>query len=389
MIPFALPPAETKLSLRALTQGFLSHSSDFSKKLQALLGTKVCVLANSARALLYLLFQDLRNRSASNGGEVLVPGYTCYSVPAALVKAGLQVALYDIDPRSLQPDMADVKRKIKTNTLAIVVQQLLGVPANIGELSKIARQHGICCIEDSAQLLGPFQNIAGKEMAADFTVFSFGRGKPLPLGNGGALIAKKPDDLTRLARDLKARPGKQGISFLPFAVQILAMPHFYWIVEKLPLGLGRTVYDPSFDVTDMPQLYQRFGAATLDELVLLNLHRSDIAEIYHSYLSDKKDSRLTGNMPACVRYPLLVQNQGAAQRLARYGVRQFYPLALCDLLPLRHRLAGNAEMTPGAREIANRLITLPTHSAVNEKTASQLVREVEQIFQQKTVIDFG
>jgi hypothetical protein len=42
------------------------------------------------------------------------------------------------------------------------------------------------------------------------------------------------------------------------------------MLEKLPLGLGRTVFDPAFSVSGMPRLYQRIGVRALDELEAIN-----------------------------------------------------------------------------------------------------------------------
>ena len=44
--------------------------------------------------------------------EVLIPGYTCYSVAASVVRAGLRIGVYDLDPKTLQPDIDSVKQMI-------------------------------------------------------------------------------------------------------------------------------------------------------------------------------------------------------------------------------------------------------------------------------------
>jgi perosamine synthetase len=87
--------------MRTLIGGYFANSHNFAEKLGDYLGSDGCILANSASALLYVLFCYLRTRAGKDKTEVLIPGYTCYSVPAAAVKAGLRVSLYDMDPGDL------------------------------------------------------------------------------------------------------------------------------------------------------------------------------------------------------------------------------------------------------------------------------------------------
>ena len=378
-MPYALPPAESKLSLRTIAAGYLPARNSFAGGLSAYLGVECCVLADSARTLLYLLFSHLKDLAGKGRTDVLMPGYTCYSVPAAAVKAGLRVTLYDMDPATFQPDFDDVKKKISEKTLAVVGQHLLGVRSAIGQLTRISQASGAYCIEDSAQLLDA-SAIGKQEIQADFTIFSFGRGKPLPLGGGGAMTASGPSGLSAVSERIKNCPRNGSAKFMPIAVRFFSQPRFYWIMEKLPLGLGRTIYDPSFPVADIPRLYHNAGAAGLREIESLNDHRRLIGGIYERHLSGQTGRLPVKNQSPCVRYPILVKSNDQVGPLSMYGVRKLYPLSLCDLPALQEKLAGPPEPTRGAREIAGRLITLPTHRYVNEPTAGDIVRQIEKRF---------
>ena len=379
-MPFSLPPAESKLSMRTLACGYLPSCNDFDLKLVSYIGIGRCVLAGSARALLYLLLMHLKTCAGKNKTEVLIPGYTCYSVPAAAVKAGLRVRLYDMDPHSFQPDMDDVAKKIKTGTLAVIGQHLLGVRADMAALIKTAHKGGAYCIEDSAQILEAPEKGLQNQQQADFTVYSFGRGKPLPLGCGGALVAAKSEELGWIADAPVKAPVRIGNYFLPAALQVFSNPFMYWFLEKLPLGLGKTLYDPTFPVSAMPRIYRQMGAHALEELDRLNRHRTIVSGIYNDHFTEGKISFSMKRSSVPVRYPLLVEKQGLAQQLFHYGVRRLYPLALCDLAPLQESLADGSAQTPGARQIAGHLITLPTHLSINEKTAVSIAGEVKKTF---------
>lgn len=379
MFPYALPPAESRLPLSSVLRGFAPGQSDFAASLASFLGAESCILAGSARALLSLLFRELSSASEPTRDQILIPGYTCYSLPAAAVKAGLKVSLYDLDPHTFQPDLEDVRNKISGRTLAVVGQHLLSVPVDMDSLARLAAEHGAVCIDDSAQLL------PGRHSSADYTVYSFGRGKPLPLGRGGALVCNgfEPDSLLRA---VQALPQGTRSCLMPLAVQVLSRPWLYWSLEKLPLGLGRTIYDPGFKVRAMPRAYQRMGVFALDSLDMINSHRSFISQTYARRLDLDFDSGPGDQAWPHVRYPVLVDNQDGVDDVAHLGLRRMYPQALCDLEALKPELVDPNVQNPGARHIARTLVTLPTHLGVDENQAQKIAAEAQKAFGNMRII---
>lgn len=377
MMPYALPPAEAKLSMKSLARSLLPARLDFSSKLAGYLGVEDCILANSARALLYLVFRSLKTKKAGQH-QILLPGYTCYSLPAAAVKAGFKVSLYDLDPYTFEPDLDDVQNKISSHTLAVVVQNLLGTGPDMQLLSRICQGQGACLVLDSAQSLVAWQQKNPEKAEADYTVYSFGRGKPLPLGQGGALVAARVDSLQQIAREAEWAAVPRGQCLMPLALHVLATPWLYWCMEKLPLGLGRTIFDPGFKVGAMSLAPQRLGWSALDDLELLNAHRNDISGIYSKQLASESGLVAdNGSLPR-IRYPILVQKPESWERLAAYGVRRLYPKALCDLKALQPDLAQGSSCNLGAREIAQKLLTLPTHVGVSRKTALRILQKTKK-----------
>jgi len=258
------------------------------------------------------------------------------------------------------------------------------VPSDIKAVAGIAGDHGICCIEDAAQMLQGADEKYSRAGDADYTVYSFGRGKPLPLGQGGALISRRNLNLEPFAREITPLNNSNGKSLMPAALRILSWPGLYWSLEKLPLGLGRTVYDPGFQVAGMSLAYQCLGDSALDDLGRLNRHRLLIAKIYNKAFGVETDSQGVTVPP--VRYPLLVDQQEKAVKLARYGVRRLYPKALCDLEDLKPELADPKITTPGAGVISQQLITLPTHLGVSEQLARKISNHVKKLFTQISTI---
>jgi perosamine synthetase len=60
---------------------------------------KGCEFVSSGRAGMTLLLETLRELQGDpQRTEVIIPGYTCFSVPASIERAGLRVRVCDIDP---------------------------------------------------------------------------------------------------------------------------------------------------------------------------------------------------------------------------------------------------------------------------------------------------
>ena len=373
------PPAETKIPLSAVAGALFSNSAnDFETTLCNYLHAKECVLGSSGRAFLYLLLTSLKEKNSGKRTEVLIPGYTCYSVAAAIARAGLKIKVYDLDPATLQPDINSLNITASEKTLAIIFQHLFGIPTPVDEFKEIAQKTGAILIEDAAQSLGGA--LRGKSLGTigDYGIYSFGRGKPLPLGCGGALIGKNTSAVSNL---IPKSISKGYISLISTSVtQIVAKPLLYWIPEKLPLGLGETIFDPDFDVARMPLLIQKLAQKSMTILNDLNTHRRRIAKIYeHAFNNERIIPVPPEALPVYTRFPLMAGISPIPKELQKLGVRRMYPQAILNVNTIKPYLADHRDAAPGAAEIAQKLITLPTHKGITKNTAKLIGHRFTQI----------
>lgn len=364
----------------ALITAVFPGENNFASILTRYLGTGTCVLAAEGRSLLTLLLLALRKRNANRSDAVLLPGYTCYSVAAAVVRAGLKCRVYDLNPLTFAPDMASVRSAATPDTLAVVAQHLFGIPTPIDGLREVASSLGAALIEDAAQGLGG--RMAGSMLGAlgDYGLFSFGRGKPLPLGCGGALLDNRGCMITEGIVTGRKSAGYGGL-LKTAALQVLTHPRIYRIMEALPLGLGRTVFDPGFKIAPMPPVMQRLGVRALMYLEVLNAHRRMLAGVYRSILGDGRTRTVSGlDMPVYTRFPVLVNANTIPPHLWRMGVRRMYPKAIIEVPSIRPYLASGSLATPAAARLAVQLITLPTHQSITPDMARRIAREVKELF---------
>jgi len=154
---------------------------------------------------------------------------------------------------------------------------------------------------------------------------------------------------------------------------LLGRPSLYVIPSAIPfLRLGETVYHTPRPVRAMSHVAARTLAVTLP----LGAAEEAIRRTNAGRLLARPGSGLTpmrvpdGGEPGYLRLPFLA---GAEKRAVAgtEGARALdvmpgYPLALCDLPGFAERVVNRGDGFPGARTLAARLITLPTHGLLRE-----------------------
>ena len=132
------------------------------------------------------------------GDEVIVSPYGWGQTVVAVLLVGATPVFADIDPVTSNLDPDNVDRRISSNTRAVLVTHVFGCPADMAKLSELCESRGIRLIADAAQGLGA--RLDGKEIGAwgDISCFSFGRGKAITMGEGGAVVCDDPDLYERM-----------------------------------------------------------------------------------------------------------------------------------------------------------------------------------------------
>ncbi|HRH18453.1 MAG TPA: aminotransferase class V-fold PLP-dependent enzyme, partial [Aquabacterium sp.] len=193
-LPFALPEigeeeiAEVVDTLRSgwVTTG--PKARQFEQAFQAFLGDdSLHVLAvNSATAGLHLALEAL---GIGPGDEVITTTHTFTATAEVVRYLGADVKLVDIDPVTLNIDLAALEAAITPKTKAIMPVHYAGLAVDMDAVQAIARQHGVKVVEDAAHALpttwrGKLIGLHG----SDAIVFSFYANKTMTTGEGGMLV---------------------------------------------------------------------------------------------------------------------------------------------------------------------------------------------------------
>jgi perosamine synthetase len=378
-----IAPAGTPLSMAdiacGLGTGILSRNAN--QELAALLAAhsarSQCWLMSSGRASMSLIFAAMKRASPDpKRCEIVMPGYTCYSVPAAAERVGLKIRLCDIDPATLSMKLDQLRSFDFSNVLGIVTANLFGIPNALADIETIARERGVFMLDDAAQALGARYRNRAVGGYGDAGLYSFDKGKNITTIQGGAIVARHGD----LAREVDASftdlPPASTAETLGYTVKLgiyglLLRPTLYGVTQRLPfLGLGRTPYETVYPVKRYSPTLAGLALRLAKRLDAINATRMENAHRLKSALSGVRGIKLphydADAVPVFARFPILVapeKRQLLLDRLSAAGIgaTRSYPNALTDVAELADKIVPADRMQPGARQVADSIVTLPTH----------------------------
>jgi dTDP-4-amino-4,6-dideoxygalactose transaminase len=321
--------------------------------------------------------------------KVLLPAYGCPDLVAAAEFAGVQPVLVDIHDDDPGYRLESLAGALDVDTVAVVAVNFLGIRERLAGIREVLRAHpGVVLIEDDAQWFpeSPQATPAGaSELAGDMVCVSFGRGKPVSLLGGGALLLREPqpEAAAAIAPAVDAGPLLRLKAAL---FNALLNPHLYWLVNRNPLfELGQTRFKPLQAITALDG--RRLGS--LQQACTLHLRRANsVGDAWAAALAS-----LPGLMPLVVgddrcgrwlRYPVLCRDGAMRDRLWRalraegVGASAMYLDILAEVPGVADKIVSTGDY-PGARAFADRLLTLPVHERVGPRVIARVVAIVQEV----------
>ena len=130
----SLPPVGHPIRMRTIFQSFMRRGKG-QDSFQKRFSDRPVFWVNSGTAALTLSLKAIS--LASNRKKVILPAYSCPSVLASVIKAGLQPVLCDINSNHFGFNIEHLKQKICDDTLAVIAVHLFGIPENILDLREL------------------------------------------------------------------------------------------------------------------------------------------------------------------------------------------------------------------------------------------------------------
>jgi dTDP-4-amino-4,6-dideoxygalactose transaminase len=382
-----LPPTAVPVRTRDVWQGLQGalapDRAASAEKLRAAVmartGSPVCYLALSGRAALTAILTGLKKKSGRR--QVIVPAYSCPTVVQSVLAAGLEPVLCDVEPETLDLDRGALLRLAGRQTLAIVAVHLYGWAQDVRDLLALGEAEGIAIVEDAAQAFGA--RLEGRMVGTwgHAGLYSLGRGKCIPAGGGGIIVARDALPLPAEAIEAALRgpaPARAAGALARFVGYALATrPAGWWFVARSPLNPaddGMDVGDlPPITIAGLPAVQAAIGASLLKRLEPVQETQRQNAQRLRQRLAGLDFVSLPrvtpGAVPVYLRFPLVIDRPERAARLfdrlwqVGIGVSRSYRRTLADLFDLSDR-AGSG--FAGAARLASCLLTLPTHAYLDQ-----------------------
>lgn len=379
-----LPPAAAPIQFPDLWRGLAGWFQGeatikrFEEELKRYFAVRHCFLTGSGKAALLLILEALKAMYPQRD-EVVVPAFTCYSVPAAIVRAGLKVRAVEMDGATLDFDFAQLRRHLDSRRLLCVIPgHLFGWPADIVRLRSMISDPHVTIVEDAAQAMGG--QWQGRQLGTlgDVGFFSLGRGKALSTVEGGIVITRRDDIGASLHNSYAQwRPyrGAELVQLLGGAVALalLIRPRWFWIPRALPfLKLGTTVFDPNFKVRRLSAFQAGLAGDWPKKIAAFKAARAENYRYFAAQLNSNFPARAghcVTEMPDLLRLPWKIEAATERERLLErsarlgLGIAATYPGSVDQIAQLKSRQP--TEECPVAQTLARQLLSVPIHPLLN------------------------
>ena len=129
----------------------------------------------------------LKAYGIKEGDEVIIPNISFIATANAVLHSGATPVFADIDPFNYCLDPNSLEALINEKTKVIMPVHLYGHPADMNQISKIAKKYNLLVIEDAAEAHGA--TVDGKKVGSlgNCATFSFYGNKNLTTGEGGMI----------------------------------------------------------------------------------------------------------------------------------------------------------------------------------------------------------
>ena len=216
--------------------------------------------------------------------EVITSPISFMASSNAAFYAGMTPRFIDIDPRTLNIDIAKVSAEINLNKKisAVIPVHFGGLPCDMKTLSENLKSSGVAVIEDAAHALGASYDCGSKVGSckySDMTVFSFHPVKSVTTGEGGVITTNNIDLYNRLLQLRSHGINQQMESFIAPLLASTDGVRNPWYHEMQRLGYHYR----------LTEIQAELGISQMKKLHRFIARRQSRAKFYDTHLSKMKN----------------------------------------------------------------------------------------------------
>ena len=289
-------------------------------------------------------------------GEVITTPYSFVATTHALWWNGIKPVFVDIDPATGNINPDKIEAAITPKTAAIMPVHVYGKPCDTKRIQEIADQYGLKVIYDAAHAFGVEVNGESVLNAGDLSTLSFHATKVYNTVEGGAMVM----------HDEKM---KKRIDYL----------------KNFGFANETTVVGPGIN-SKMDEVRSAYGLLNLKQVDAAIEARHQVAIKYREALRNVEGITFFDDMPDVKHnysyFPIFVdaKKYGMTRDELYFkmkeqnvlGRRYFYPL-ISEFSTYRGLESAKPENLPEAHKMADSVICLPMHHALNDEDIQRIL----------------
>ena len=289
-------------------------------------------------------------------GEVITTPYSFVATTHALWWNGIKPVFVDIDPRTGNINPDKIEAAITPKTTAIMPVHVYGKPCDTQRIQEIADQYGLKVIYDAAHAFGVEVNGESVLNAGDLSTLSFHATKVYNTVEGGAMVM----------HDEKM---KKRIDYL----------------KNFGFANETTVVGPGIN-SKMDEVRSAYGLLNLKQVDAAIEARHQVAIKYREALRNVEGITFFDDMPGVKHnysyFPIFVDAKKYGMTRDElyfkmkeqnvFGRRYFYPL-ISEFSTYRGLESAEPENLPEAHKMADSVICLPMHHALNNEDVQRII----------------
>ena len=190
---------------KALDSGRVSNGKyvrEFEERFAKLVGAREAVAVSSGTDADILALAVLYDFGAKRDDEVIVPALSFVATGNAVLHAGFKPVFVDIERETLNIDPSKIEKVITKKTRAIMPVHLMGKPAKMDIINKIAKKRNLFVIEDAAEAHGAVYKRKNVGQWGDMAAYSVYLAHIITTVEGGIVTTDK-EEFAEILRSLR------------------------------------------------------------------------------------------------------------------------------------------------------------------------------------------